>query len=218
MVDSERLRKGAVWLSVAMDHNSARCRYCGKRMKFATGGLIGFAGREHFCRACGREQPTFAELLGDAYGPEDSNGIDLGSCLGDGAALQVSKDFTKVFCRRCGREWDRYEFEDIHGGALPIALAGAMPLTPDNSKDAKALLALLDQANIDTDSPFLVVKTEPAPEFTSIKEAWKSGWRNEPSTTPKEEVWLGLFAEYIARYEHVGEDVSVEEFDFLETS
>jgi hypothetical protein len=125
-------------------------------------------------------------LLEAGYDVFNEQGVlGLPQCLDDGSELQVSKDFTKVFCFTCGREWERFAFEDILGEAISPQLAGAIPLNRDDSEIAQNLEYILDTNDFDSGTPFYVVQvygaeSEGAPsigkEFLSaFKQGWKEG-------------------------------------------
>ena len=197
---------------LAQSPNRARCFYCGKRMKFATGGLIGFAGREEFCRACGREAPELSEVLDltpeewaliESYNPDKFP--DIPECLGCGVKLQVSGDGTKVFCMRCGREWERFEFEDIMGEPIAIGQLGMIPLPFDTSRTAQKLQEKLDAAGVDSASPFIVVEdfSDPSPE----EKERIAGMKPKPQRT----AYVALYSDYLAKYVITGDQITVDE-------
>jgi hypothetical protein len=202
---------------LAQSPNRARCHYCGKRMKFATGGLIGFAGREEFCRACGREVPPLNEVLDltpdewaliESYNPDKFP--DLHECLGCGVKLQVSRDGTKVFCMSCRREWERFEFEDILGHAIPFEWLGLIPLEFDQSRSTKKLQEKLDANGIDSASPYLVVQIYPKPKRDEDGKKIKHKWSEIPT------YYAALYADYIAEYEVVNDIVTAREFAYAD--
>lgn len=197
---------------LAQSPNRARCHYCGKRMKFASGGLVGFAGREEFCRACGREAPELSELLDltpeewaliESYNPDKFP--DIPECLGCGVKLQASADGTKVFCMRCGREWERFEFEDIMGAPIALGQFGMIPLPFDTSRTAQKLQERLDSAGVDSGSPFIVVEdfSDPSPEEKERLAGMKP--------KPQRNAYVALYSDYLARYVITGDQIIVDE-------
>lgn len=202
---------------LAQSPNRARCHYCGKRMKFATGGLIGFAGREEFCRACGREAPPLSDFLDltpeewaliESYNPDKFP--DIPECLGCGVKLQVSADGTKVFCMRCGREWERFEFEDIMGAPIALGQLGMIPLPFDTSRTAQKLQAKLDAAGVDSGSPFIVVEdfSDPSPEEKERIAGMKP--------KPQRNAYVALYSDYLAKYIITGDQITVDERPYAE--
>jgi hypothetical protein len=166
-------------------------------------------------------------LAADGYDMSVIEGVlDMPQCLGDGTELQVSRDFTKVFCYVCGREWDRFEFEDIMNGPLSPQLAGAIPIKTDNSKLARRLDALLQENDIDAGTPFLVME---AIEIGSAKDvsfgkgiftAFKQGMEeakagNKPSEKVVEPThYIAIYADSLAHYTWNGQSMSVNEIFF----
>jgi DNA-directed RNA polymerase subunit RPC12/RpoP len=210
-----------------------RCAECGRRLKYKPGAWIATTG-ERFttCRSCGYENLSLWEkvaenLAADGYDMSVIEGVlDMPQCLGDGTELQVSRDFTKVFCYVCGREWDRFEFEDIMNGPLSPQLAGAIPIKTDNSKLARRLDALLQENDIDAGTPFLVME---AIEIGSDKdvsfgkgfiaaikkgvEEGKSG--SKASERPVEPThYLAIYADSLAHYVWDGQSMTVNEVLF----
>ncbi len=210
-----------------------RCKKCGRRLKYKPGAWIGSTGeRFNTCRSCGYENPSLMEkvaenLAADGYDMSVIEGIlDMPQCLGDGTELQVSRDFTKVFCYVCGREWDRFEFEDIMNGPLSPQLAGAIPIKTDNSKLARRLEDLLQENDIDAGTPFLVME---AIEIGSAKDvsfgkgiftAFKQGMEeakagNKPSGKVVEPThYIAIYADSLAHYTWNGQSMSVNEIFF----
>lgn len=202
---------------LAQSPNRARCYYCGKRMKFATGGLIGFAGREEYCRACGREAPPLNEVLDltpeewaliESYNPDKFP--DLHECLGCGVKLQVSRDGTKVFCMSCRREWERFEFEDILGHAIPFEWLGLIPLEFDQSRSTKKLQEKLDAHGIDSSTPYLVADNYHQRERDENGKKIKRKWSEIPF------YYVALYSDYVAEYEVINETVTAREFAYAD--
>jgi hypothetical protein len=202
---------------LAQSPNRARCHYCGKRMKFATGGLIGFAGREEFCRACGREQPELRDVIDlspeewtlvESYNPDKFP--DLHECLGCGVKLQVSRDGTKVFCMSCRREWERFEFEDILGHAIPFEWLGLIPLDFDQSRSTRKLQEKLDANGIDSSTPYLVAQVHRKPERDENGKKIKHKWSEIPLH------YVALYGDYLALYEVINDTVTAEEFAYAD--
>lgn len=199
---------------LAQSPNRARCYYCGKRMKFATGGLIGFAGREEFCRACGRPAPSLGDIVDltpeewaliESYNPDPDHFPTIPECLGCGVKLQVSADGTKVFCMRCGREWERFEFEDIMGAPIALGQLGMIPLPFDTSRTAQKLQEKLDAAGVDSGSPFIVVEdfSDPSPEEKDRISGMKP--------KPRRNAYVALYPDYLAKYVITGDQITVDE-------
>jgi len=202
---------------LAQSPNRARCHYCGKRMKFATGGLIGFAGREEFCRACGREAPDLSEVLDltpeewaliESYNPDKFP--DLHECLGCGVKLQVSRDGTKIFCMSCAREWERFEFEDILGRAIPFEWLGLIPLQFDTSKRAATLQGRLDAEGIDSSTPYLVVQNVATQTRDDLEGGKFKRWITSPET------YIACYADYFAQYVLWPDGIVAEEHAYSE--
>lgn len=212
-----------------------RCAKCGRRLKYKPGAWIGTTG-ERFttCRSCGYENPSLMEkvaenLIEAGYDIPDLMGgvLDLAQCLNDGTELQVSKDFTKVFCSNCGREWDRYEFEDIMDGPLAPQLAGAIPISIDNSKTARKLEELLEEAQVDAGSPYLVLQVIEKGSlldtsfrkaaWAEVKKGWAEGQRGAKSDEPDEQThYLAVNADSIAHYTWDGKVLDVKEISYEE--
>jgi hypothetical protein len=202
---------------LAQRPNRARCYYCGKRMKFATGGLIGFAGREEFCRACGREAPALNEVLDltpeewaliESFNPDKFP--DLPECLGCGVKLQVSRDGTKVFCMSCRREWERFAFEDILERAIPFEWLGLIPLDFDTSRSTRKLQEKLDAHGIDSSTPYLVADNYHQRPRDEDGKKIKRKWSEIPL------YYVALYSDYVAEYEVVNETVTAREFAYAD--
>ncbi|MFM8154662.1 MAG: SHOCT domain-containing protein [Actinomycetes bacterium] len=200
---------------LAKSPDRSRCHYCGKRMKFARGGLIGFAGREEYCRSCGREQPALKDII--ELSPEDWALIesfnpdkfpDLPECLGCGVKLQVSRDGTKVFCMSCRREWERFEFEDILERAIPFEWLGMIPLEFDQSRSTRKLQEKLDANGIDSSTPFMVAQNYRKPKRDENGKKIKRKWSEIPL------YYVALYADYIAEYEVINEVVTAKEYSY----
>ena len=202
---------------LAKSPDRSRCNYCGKRMKFARGGLIGFAGREEYCRACGREQPALRDIIKlspedwaliESYNPDKFP--DLHECLSCGVKLQVSRDGTKVFCMSCRREWERFEFEDILGQAIPFEWLGLIPLDFDQSRSTRKLQEKLDANGIDSSTPYLVAQNYRKPQRDENGKKIKHKWSEIPL------YYVALYADYIAEYEVVNDEVTVQEYAYAD--
>lgn len=202
---------------LAQRPNRARCYYCGKRMKFATGGLIGFAGREEFCRACGREAPPLNEVLDltpeewaliEGHNPD--NFPDMLECLGCGVKLQVSRDGTKVFCMSCRREWERFAFEDILERAIPFEWLGLIPLDFDTSRSTRKLQEKLDTNDIDSSTPYAVAQNYRKPQRDEHGKKIKHKWSEIPL------YYVALYADYVAEYEVINEKVTATEYPYAD--
>jgi hypothetical protein len=200
---------------LAQSPNRARCHYCGKRMKFATGGLIGFAGREEFCRSCGREQPALRDVIDlspeewaliESYNPDKFP--DLHECMDCGVKLQVSRDGTKVFCMSCRREWERFEFEDLLGYPIPFEWLGVIPLDFDQSRSTRRLQEKLDANGIDSSTPFLVAEIHRKRERDEDGKKIKFKWTEIPVH------YAALYADYLAEYRVVNDTVTAQEFAY----
>lgn len=166
------------FLKSSREHRENRCDQCGRRLKLQPGAIlfsIGKMPRFYTCRSCGYENPSLWEKVADELiaagftipGIEE-NVTDLGACLGCGVELQVSRDFTKVFCNVCGRTWDRFEFEDLMGGPISPMLAGKNALKFDSSKNAIALDELLEENDHESGNPYLVLSLKEKDSFESI--------------------------------------------------
>lgn len=220
------------FLKTSVEFRSNRCEQCGRRLKLQPGATLALGSMPRFttCRSCGFENPTIWEKVaedlvaaGFSIPSIEENVTDLGECLGCGVELQVSKDFTKVFCNRCGREWDRFEFEDLMGRALSPMLAGKNAIKFDTSKTAKALEELLDKNDFDSSNPYLVIKLKEKQAYESMSfgkgmlAAIKAGIDEEKERQKSEKkkvenlYYLALYDDYTAFYEYRDE-----EFDFKE--
>jgi hypothetical protein len=202
---------------LAKSPDRSRCHYCGKRMKFARGGLIGFAGREEYCRACGREQPALRDIIDlspedwaliESYNPDKFP--DLHECLGCGVKLQVSRDGTKVFCMSCRREWERFEFEDILGHAIPFEWLGLIPLEFDQSRSTRKLQEKLDANGIDSSTPYLVADNYHQRPRDEDGKKIKRKWSEIPF------YYVALYSDYVAEYEVINETVTAKEFAYAD--
>lgn len=221
-----RLEIAKAFLLTSATFRYNRCSECGRRLKYKPGAWIGSTG-ERFttCRSCGYENPSLwekvAESLADkGYDISSIEGIlDMPQCMGDGTELQVSRDFSKVFCSTCGREWDRYEFEDIMQGPLSPHLAGAIPLESDNSKMARKLMETLQVNNIDSGTPYLVidvVEKGSAQDTSTAKmfaKAFSDGFKGTPDEPSQ---YFVVYADGVAHYVVDGERVTAEEVTFDE--
>lgn len=216
MVDMRVVKLQAkIWMQ---SPDRSRCYYCGKRMKFVRGGLIGFGGREDFCRACGREQPPLSEIVDlspeewaliESFNPDSFP--DLPECLQCGVKLQVSRDGTKVFCMSCTREWERFEFEDILGRAIPFEWLGRIPLEFDTSKRATTLQERLDAEGIDSSTPYLVVHNVATQTRDDLEGGKFKKWMNSPET------YIACYADYFAQYVMWPDGIVAEEHAYSET-
>ena len=166
------------FLKTSLEHRENRCDQCGRRLKLQPGAIlfsIGQMPRFYTCRSCGYENPSLWEKVADGLTAAgftipgiEENVTDLGECLGCGVELQVSRDFTKVFCNMCGRTWDRYEFEDLMGGPISPILAGKIALKFDSSKNAIALDELLEENDHESGNPYLVLALKEKDSFESM--------------------------------------------------
>jgi hypothetical protein len=230
------------FLKLSFDHRSNRCAQCGRRLKYQPGAFITSSGlRFMTCRSCGFENPTLtekvAEYLSEAgYDVYEGEGVlDLPACLGDGSELQVSKDFSKVFCGTCAREWDRYEFEDIMGGPLSPQLAGALPFKAEISKVSEKLEALLEKNNVDAGLAYLVaeIPNKPLETINPLKifvSSFKEGWNQERDkksssgiATPTSHddtfansAFVAIYEDYIAHYSWGENSLITQEWEFDE--
>jgi hypothetical protein len=200
-------------------HYGNRCDRCGRRLKLRPGGLIlwPLGGRFTECRSCGHENEGLLERAGITQEMLESAGIptgqsnivDLGECMGCEVEVQVSRDFTKIFCRRCGREWDRYQWEEDQGYALSPALAGLIPLKPDASRAAKKLVALQEANDIDASTPYLVIKLSEI-VGKSAMQMFKEGWNSKKSAdTPVR--FVAVCEDHVALYTFGSETHAVTE-------
>ena len=215
-------------------HNAKRCDRCGRRLKFHTGAWIGGSDERYMtCRSCGYENPSLLEKVrqdlidaGWSLTDLDSEVEALPQCLGCGVQLLVSGDFTKVFCSSCGREWDRYEFEEALGGPLDPRLAGKLPLPMDSSPVAQKLAAVLDRHDIDYGTPYLVAQLVSPNEGEPIGffKGMKMGWDKERGKPVDEALvnkvlandvrYVAIYEEYLATYTVTDETTSVTEYLF----
>ena len=233
----EQAPKSKVLLEYAKQsygHRRNRCDKCGRRLKLEPGAFInGTMSRFSTCRSCGFENPGLGEkvvkgLIEAGYAIPDPNAgvLDLPQCLNCGFELQVSRDFTKVFCSGCSREWDRYDFEDIIGGPLSAELAGAIPIRPDTSKLSNTLTQILDVNNIDSGSPYLVkevfgndsdmnLSTLKA-SWSAIKKGWDDGKKDDKSTDIglKALQFIAIYEDCLTHYSWDGSQLRIDEVDY----
>jgi len=148
-----------------------------------------------------------------------------------GVGLLVSRDFTKVFCSTCGREWGRAELESDLGSIDP-RLAGELPFPPDQSALALQLEELLEQKKIDSGTIYFTTELRADAGIDSkglvsvIRESFLEGWRQNRGTqpakqnstpkTPTMRKILAVHEECIAIYTVCGDDVQVSEHKFDE--
>jgi hypothetical protein len=239
----ETIVKEYAKLGLAHRHN--RCSECGRRLKLTPGAILfGVGGPERFrtCRSCGYENPTLMEkvaqsLESQGYEVESSEQIaPLPECLNCGKELQISRDFTKVFCCKCGGAWDRYAIEEIFGYPLSPSLAGQIPIPPDNGKEAKELELLISKSEIDSGTAYRVLRVFSSTEsqesrnsLSAFAEEVKYGivaqWtapikfvkkftRKENTEDKAQETdvqYLAIYEDYIAHYVWNGEKLAVSE-------
>ena len=206
-------------LKLSLTHTSNRCESCGRRLKYQPGAWINLTGdRFTTCRSCGHENPTLMEKVAESLTEAgyDVPGLDgilgLPNCLEDGIELQVSRDFTKVFCYGCGREWERYDFEEIMGQAISPRLAGAIPVNRDNSKIARELEVILNDQDVDAGTPFFVVNVFEASTKSSFKTSLKNGWHGIQHYG----LYLAIYEDAICLYSWNGETLIVDRKDYVE--
>jgi hypothetical protein len=227
------------FLKVSATRLHNRCENCGRRLKLKPGSfIIGTMIRFRTCRSCGHENPTLSEAVFtrlaeagyDAVG-SGSTFSDLPECMTCGVGLLVSRDFTKVFCSTCGREWGRAELESDLGSIDP-RLAGELPFPPDQSALALQLEELLEQKKIDSGTIYFTTELRADAGIDSkglvsvIRESFLEGWRQNRGTqpakqnstpkTPTMRKILAVHEECIAIYTVCGDDVQVSEHKFDE--
>jgi len=233
-IDQSRKALVKQFINTWSSHNPKRCDRCGRRLKFHTGAWLGGSYERYLtCRSCGYENPSLWEKVGQdliaagwSLNDFPSAVEPLPQCMGCGVYLLVSGDFTKVFCYGCGREWDRFDIEEMLGQPLDPRLAGRMPFPMDESPIADELTAVLDRADIDYGTPYFVARLESESQTKSpgFLKAMKQGWdqergnRAEASSTNREDKgtnrYTALFEDYLAVYTVSGEETSVLEFPF----
>ena len=239
--------------TLSVGHFDNRCDKCGKRLKLHPGGLILVAPRFTTCRSCGYDNPTLSEkvaerLLAEGYDLTDSSigQSTMPQCERCDLELIVSRDFTKVFCRRCGDEWSVSDYEDILGGPISPSLAGRLPLIQDESGHATQLSQILEAEGVDYSTFFLVLPlgisdkpskagdtpSVPATEsfgksmFKAFAEGFSEGLGDEKlrkadkktDPIPQASCYVAVFEEYVAKYEIVDGKVVVEEVLFADIS
>lgn len=225
------------FIKTSVDHRGNRCDKCGKRLKLQPGATFSLGAMPRFntCRACGYENPTMWEKVGAdlieagfTIPSIEEHITDLGSCLGCGVELQVSRDFTKVFCNRCGREWDRFEFEDLMERPLSPILAGKNAIKFDTSKTAKALEELLLQKEIDSGDPYLVIKLREKQPYEAMSfgrgmlAAIKAGAQEEKERQKsgkkkiEESFYLALYDDYTAFYAYKDGELTISDCNYQE--
>lgn len=172
-------------LKTALTQTYNRCEHCGRRLKLQPGAFINSTGARFLaCRSCGHVNQSFIERVADQMReagipvPGELSAVThLNNCSECGVEIQVSKDFTKVFCRRCGREWGRYQVEEINEEPISPELAGLIPIPPASDKDATSLENLLDANDV---------------EYGTIYFAAKMVSSNDVLDTPDEQPNLGI--------------------------
>lgn len=234
--------KGALaleFLKVSATRLHNRCENCGRRLKLKPGSfLLGTMIRFRTCRSCGHDNPTLSEAVlarlaeagYDEFGT-DSIASNIPACLGCGVSLLVSRDFTKIFCGNCGREWSREDLESDLGPIDP-RLAGELPFPPDQSKLAQELEDLIEQNNIDAGTIYFCAELvaqqsgESATPALGIRKSFLEGWRQGKQTQPQKEQslqhslatnrLLAVHEECISIYTRDGEKLQVVEHEFSE--
>lgn len=224
------------FLSALPDHRGNRCDNCGRRLKYQPGAWLFLHGsRFTTCRSCGFENPTIldkvaAKLEEAGYKDFSAEGIlNLPQCMDDGNELQVSKDFTKVFCNWCGKAWDRIEFEEVLGQPISPALAGLIPLNTDESSSSQVLTDLLEKNGLEVGTAYLVAEvvtskelTEPTSTkslFAAFKEGWDQGKSPKSAATNKGTPgvkYLVIFEDLVALYDFAETPATVQEVSFEE--
>ena len=230
-----KLEIAKAMLKQSLTKSFNRCQSCGRRLKYQPGAWITSTG-ERFttCRSCGFENPSRMEKVAEALSAagydvfEEEDVLGLPQCMDDGSELQVSKDFTKVFCFACGREWERFAFEDIMGEAISPQLAGAIPLNRDDSEIAQKLERILDDNDFDSGTPFYVVQvygaeSEGPPSVgKELLSAFKQGWREgksgskEVSKPDNSEAtqFLAIYEDCISHFEWDGVKLEAEQRNY----
>ena len=188
------------YAKLGLTHRHNRCTECGRRLKFTPGAiLIGPAiGPQRFqtCRSCGFENPTLTQKVAESlesqgYELGNSDGIpNLPECFNCQKELLLSKDFTKVFCCKCGGAWDRFTIEEIFEYPLSPHLAGLIPIAPDNGNEAKELELLISNSDIDSGTAYRVIRVVPSDgkgqEEMSLSAIMAKNFKQELSGFPKE--------------------------------
>ena len=188
------------YAKLSLTHRHNRCTECGRRLKFTPGAiLLGPAiGPQRFqtCRSCGFENPTLtqkvaASLESQGYELEGSEEIpNFPQCFSCQKELLLSKDFTKVFCCKCGAAWGRFEFEEIVEYPLSPHLAGLIPIAPDNGNEAKELELLISNSDIDSGTAYRVIRVVPSDgksqDEMSLSAIMAKNFKQELSGFPKE--------------------------------
>lgn len=226
-----------------------RCTKCGRRLKYQPGSIIlPLPGPSRFrtCRSCGFDNPTLTYLVMESL---QSQGYDVQSfentsplpeCFNCSKELLVSKDFTKVFCCKCGGAWDRFTIEEIFRYPLSPQLAGLIPFGPDNSTEARELDFLISQSEIDSGTSFKVIRVVTTEEMnqsdtnlwssfaTEVKEGLIAQWtmpvrlgKKIARRDPIEEIskktnaeYLSVYEDYIAHYKWDGQKLEVSEVQY----
>lgn len=231
-------------------HN--RCSQCGRRLKLMPGAILqgGYLLNERFrtCRSCGFENPTLSMKVAESL---ESQGYELVNfeaesplpqCLNCGKELQITRDFTKIFCCKCGGAWDRFTIEEIFGYPLSPQLAGRIPIAPDDSKHARELEHLISLSEIDSGTAYKVIRVIPShgenqadvspwSSFASeVKDGLIEQWtmpikfvkrvaRKEAieDVSKKSEIeYLAIYEDYIAHYKWKEEKLKVSEVQYAD--
>ena len=188
------------YAKLGLTHRHNRCTECGRRLKLTPGAiLLGPAiGPQRFqtCRSCGFENPTLTQkvavsLESQGYELEGSEEIpNFPQCFSCQKELLLSKDFTKVFCCKCGAAWGRFEFEEIVEYPLSPHLAGLIPIAPDNGNEAKELELLISNSDIDSGTAYRVIRVVPSDgksqDEMSLSAIMAKNFKQELSGFPKE--------------------------------
>ena len=165
-----------------------RCSKCGRRLKYQPGSIVlPLPGPNRFrtCRSCGFDNPSLTNqvmesLQNQGYDVQNFENVSpMPECFSCAQELLISKDFTKVFCCRCGGEWDRFAIEDIFGYPLSPQLAGFIPFQPDDSTEAKELDFLISQSGIDSGTAYKVARVVTSDEVNQNQSSALSSFATE---------------------------------------
>lgn len=161
--------------------SDGKCFYCGRRLKYAN--WIVSERRMPYCRACGREQPSKARFLDVVNAMTEDHSIPTNTDVGEAPFgqctvcaqeqwapkhLQLSRDRTKIFCRRCASQWPCDEVAHVYPQGIPEELEDWMPIGPDRSETAQSVGKYLSRFKIDVANALMVVVDETEAEVEQV--------------------------------------------------
>lgn len=220
-MDADELK--LLWKIYRNKPSKERCYFCGRRMKFASGGLIGPVDvRESVCRSCGRDQPHWSDVIEltpaeeqilrrhDAMSPQD-----LPQCLQCGVDLQVTRDATTVFCMQCGRTWEADDLLAAMSPAELVELAGVLPFPIDQSQPAMELVSLAETHDMNSEPALAVFALAPDPASIGLFASFKSGLKGENTPNEKKE-FFALYEDCVRIHSFGSDSAHVEQYEYSE--